>query len=187
MNRRGFTLAEIMVCIAIVVTLAALSASATIRAKRSANITKSVQNLHQMQIAMALYQGDSNASASPDDPASAGYPDVMHVLLSRLNLPLEVWRSPCGQNPAWMDKPVVIQYEYFLSTMADKFPDANAKYGEAMVAFVDFNCAEHGEPLMSEFVPHLGLGVTAAGNLLRVNRTGDPWRQSWWHVKEDIE
>lgn len=55
---RAFTFAEVLVVIVIIMILASIMFSAGIGAKKSAVATVCVSNLHQLSLAMKLYQGD---------------------------------------------------------------------------------------------------------------------------------
>jgi hypothetical protein len=133
-----------------------------------------------MSVALLLYQTSQGGGATYGTLSDMGLPDGFHVLQSRLDLPLPIWQSPCGQNPSWEEKPVVIQYEYFPETSLDNFPKTSSIYQENSTMFVDMNCAEHGEPLYSDFMQHRGLGVLLSGTLLNLNHPGDMRRQRWW-------
>ena len=178
--RRAFSLVELLLCIALMAIVAGILTPVLGRAKHAAYVESSVSNLHQMSIALLLYQSSYGGGGNYGNLSAMNLPPGEVVLRTRLGLPLKVWQSPCGQNPAWEEKPVVIQYEYFPETGLDDFSENAPVYQENLTMFTDMNCAEHGEPLYSNFVPHKGLGVLLSGTLLDLTKAGDSRRQSWW-------
>jgi prepilin-type N-terminal cleavage/methylation domain-containing protein len=71
----GFTLVEIMVCLAIISLVAAISVSAYGNARWSARQTTCVSNMRQIHVAMSLYRQDYDGSDSGTDFPSLGLPE----------------------------------------------------------------------------------------------------------------
>lgn len=63
--RRGFTLLELLLVIAVVAILAALLMTAVSQAKRKAGQVKCINNLRQLAVAVNLYAGDNNDATLP--------------------------------------------------------------------------------------------------------------------------
>ena len=180
MTRRGFTITEMLVCIAIVAIVAAIMTPVFAGVRRSSQISASMGNLHQMHLALKLYQMDEGGEGKYGSLEEMGLPDGKYVVLKRFGTPLPMWQSPCGQNPAWEQSPLVIQYDYRPEYDFDDFERIAPDYKENLVMFSDMNCADHGEPLHSNYVPHLGLGMLLSGSLQKLRKTGDDRHQSWW-------
>lgn len=178
---RGFSLLEVIYCCAIIAIVAAILTPVFRSAKHAAQVTASISNLHQMSVALNLYQTAQGATAQYGTLEQMGMPSGITAYDS-LNLPAEVWRTPCGLNPSWFGGgPITKQYEYFAMTSISNWEDAVNKYHDNAVTFIDMNCAEHGEPLASDFFPHQGLGVRLSGELLNLHKPGDYKFQSWWN------
>ena len=65
LTHEGFTLVELLVAIAIIATLAAISASAVVRFRKSADKTLALGNLRQLQTANVSYSSDHNGRFVP--------------------------------------------------------------------------------------------------------------------------
>jgi prepilin-type N-terminal cleavage/methylation domain-containing protein len=179
-RRAGFSLLEVIYCIAIIAIVAAILMPVFRSAKHSAQVTSSISNLHQMHTALLLYQTAQGSSAQYGSLAEMGLPSGDQAYES-LHLPASLWLSPCGLNPSWAPGPVRVQYEYFAQTSFTHWDEAIKEYQDNVVMFSDMNCAEHGEPLRSSFIIHQGLGVRLSGALLNLRKPGNYGQQSWWN------
>jgi prepilin-type N-terminal cleavage/methylation domain-containing protein len=184
LKKHGFSLLEIIACVAIIAIVAAILTPVFRATKHSAQITSSLSNLHQIYIALAMYQGANGGGGNYSSLAGMGLPEPEQLFSSTkalpLNLPLDVWRSPCGQNPAWTSVLTSVQYVYFPGQDLDNYEKIAPLYQDNMAAFIDMNCAEHGEPLYSDYIPHRGLGVLLSGALVNRIKPGDSRYQKWW-------
>lgn len=184
--KRGFTLVEVITCLAIIAIVAAIAAPVFSQAKRSAKITASISNLHQMHLALKLYQFEHEGDGKYGKMAEMGLPTGEVLMRQRLGLPLEIWKSPCGQNPSWAPVPVVIQYDYYPDSGLDHFETIAPSFQENLIVLSDMHCADHGDPLYSDFVHHRGLGVLLSGALKNLNKPGDSRWQKWWSLPLDL-
>jgi len=175
----GFTLIEVLYCIAIIVIVAAVLFPVFGSAKHSAHVTVSKSNLHQMYIAATIYQAAQSSTVQYGSLAEMGLPSG-ETVYQDLKLAPEIWISPCGLNPSWAPGPVRVQYEYYAQTSFTKWEDAVSKYHDNAVLFVDMNCADHGEPLRSDFIVHRGLGVRLSGQIIDLHKRGNYGTQLWW-------
>ena len=181
-RQSGFTLLEMIYCITIIAILAAILYPAFRSAKHSAQIQASLSNLHQMHVALMLYQGNQGNPGHYGSLESMGLPaDADQAWQAAI--PVGIEKSPCGYNQSWghwADAPRV-EYEYFIATSLDAKPEQDlVKYQENTVMFTDMNCAERGVNIFSNFFNHRGLGVQLSGALLNLNRPGPYFLQSWW-------
>lgn len=178
---KAFTLIELLICISIIAVLAVIAFPVFAKAKRSSQISKSISNLHQMHIAIKIYQADWDGEGKYGDLATMGLPDGLQLYRSKqLGLGREMWQSPCGQDPSWAPFPAVIQYDYNVEGDFDHLEAIAPLYQENLIVFSDMNCSEHGQPLFSEYLPHRGLGVLLSGALLNLYKPGDSRWQKWW-------
>ncbi len=173
---------ETISCVAIIAIVAALLTPVFRSAKLAGQVTASVSNLHQMHLALLLYQAKQGESSDANSISAMGFPTVYQ--LDGLGLPAKVWKSPCGRNPSWFPAPITKEYEYFASTSLTQFDDAYRHLHDRTTMFIDMNCAEHGDPLISDYIPHRALGVQMSGALLRLLKPGDYMFQAWWADSE---
>jgi prepilin-type N-terminal cleavage/methylation domain-containing protein len=73
MNRKGFTLIELMIVIAIIAIIAAIAIPGILAARRSANANAAMGNLKSFSTAMTVYQQKNAAQLYP--PATGTAPD----------------------------------------------------------------------------------------------------------------
>ena len=71
-NRKGFTLIELMIVIAIIAIIAAIAIPGILSARRSANAGSALGNLKAFSTAMATYSQDQDDQSYPADSESFG-------------------------------------------------------------------------------------------------------------------
>ena len=71
MNRKGFTLIELMIVIAIIAIIAAIAIPGILAARRSANANAAMGNLKSFATAMTVYQQKSDAQTYPKADGTA--------------------------------------------------------------------------------------------------------------------
>ncbi len=177
-RRRGFSVTELIYCVAIVTIVAAILTPVFRSAKHAAQVTSSLSNLRQIYTALMLYQNAEGSTAQSGTLSQMGLPTGEQY--NALNVPAPVWKSPCTRNPNWCATPIAIEYEYFAATSVTPWEDAVAKFHDNSIVFVDMNCAEHSEPLLSDFIDHQALGVQFSGTILKLRRSGNYHLQDWW-------
>lgn len=179
--KRAFTLVEVVVCLAIVVIVAALTAPVFAKVKKNAQITASLSNLHQMHLALALYRLDSDGDGVYGTASQMGLPGMATVWKSKLGLPESVWHSPCGTDPAlFSGSPDAFSYMYNPED-SESFSREAILHREEVVLVVDLNCGDPDRPFRARFLNHRGLGVRLGGQLVNRVKPGDPETSAWWY------
>lgn len=181
MNKRGFTLVEVLVCIGIIGILVAILLPVITRAKRHALISVSLGRLHQFHLALKMYQADYDGDGRYGSPAEMGFPPQRFLTLNRFDMSLDMWASPCGNNPQLHEIPMRIGYLFFPYRFVERrIPEIALKYKENLATFIDMNCSDDYEPLDNPQLRHHGLGVLLSGQLLNLNKPGLFQRPDWW-------
>lgn len=108
--KNAFTLVELLTVIAIMGVLAAILFPVLASAKRSAYKTVSMNNMHQMGIAMIQYMDQENAWSRPPTIESMARIIPQDVACS----PLDDWAKPCRFEPLNIDnnRPMLGSYGY---------------------------------------------------------------------------
>lgn len=184
--RKGITLIETLVCIAIIAILAGILTPVFARARYAAKIESSVSNLRQLHLATSLYRNDYG-NGEGFTPAAKSLPPDLFVLTAKEFQSVRV--SPCGVHPD--NSRNTLAKDYFSYTYwhgidnndENRLDYANhtRKLGEDFVLFTDSDCNERTEPLWSAHFVHFGLGIRLNGQAFRARRLGDIGRLEWWH------
>jgi prepilin-type N-terminal cleavage/methylation domain-containing protein len=176
---RGFTLIEVMVVLAIVVVLVAIMTPVLSRAKRSAQISSSVQKLKQLHLALAIYQNDHSNAGS--DWYGRGLAPETYYWKTRFGFSEAGIRTPCGYDvtlynsgpntmPGWVSYTGTFFYPPFNNPGMGNYLET---YKENAVVFVDCYCNPPGTDMRDRTKLKRGLAVTVGGQLVNRERTGD--------------
>ena len=190
-RRRAFTVTELLAVIVIIAIVAALTYPIFAGSKRSAKIQGSKARLRQLSIATMLYRTEHDGDGKYGPVAEMGLPafeDLITPLTSRGGPPLpqfkdfgkiEMWKSPCGPNPAWDS---AADYVYRPGEAEATFVKEVTERREDYALFVDFTCGSpEVNPRMSSY-SHRVLGVRLSGELFDVTRVGAPLIDSgFWY------
>jgi len=76
-KRRGFTLSEVLMVIAIILVLASITYPVFLRSKASAKETVCIEKLRQIGLALSTYRSNSDGTDQPGDTVSMGFPNYM--------------------------------------------------------------------------------------------------------------
>lgn len=179
----GFTLPELIVVIAIIVTVSSIVYPTIISARRSASEVRCISNLRQLYVALELYRENWQGSA-------VGTP-------SQMGLPPAWWRlaefSPqkltcAGLDPTNCDGNAGY-YAFFPPALPELYTESQhlawstyvQRFQSESVLFVDANHA-YACPV-TEYSTGRAIGVRLNGSAKLRVRFGDPLNptRSWWH------
>lgn len=178
--RRGFTLIEVIVSIAIVLVVAAIAFPVVGRAKEAALKTKSIQNMRQVQLAIEIYSQSNNGAPSgsleamglPPWPTAEFLGSGVKEMYPPMR-PSEDWHS-------YMYLPIPAKVDRRSLTWAD-YTD---KVGSGAVVVCDpfFNPPKTDDYEMywqDPFVRKFVMGITVSGSLVKRTRSGS-LDLTWW-------
>ena len=99
MSRKGFTIIEALIGVAVIGIVFAIAFPIMIRAKRSALETESVSKLQSLYSAIQIYRGDYEQSGQPvQSTEKLGLPSLEYWDKTEgyLGFPISLWESPFG-------------------------------------------------------------------------------------------
>lgn len=184
---RAFTLVELVVVIGIVAVLTGLIFPAFRAVRRSAQVTSSVQQLHQIQIACTLYQQDWDGVGRYGSASDMGLPSNELLFAGQphrtvLQVSIDLFKSPCGSHPGMGGDRGAPAYGYWYlpSDSWTAFRERSVLWLENTPLVLDQNCNDHDIPLRNPYLPRRGLGVLLSGQLINRVKAGDLDDWTWW-------
>lgn len=188
MRRRGVTLIETMVCLAIAAVLAAILLPVLHEARDSAHRSTTVSNFRQIHAALSLYRSGYDGDGVYGAASKMGLPRDLKVLAVAQNLPEALFRSGCAS----IRTPVLNEALFRLMwhedqgdvTMQDWAPYATQYRGDA-VMIGDDNCDFRDRFYKNPLVSHRVIGLYEAGNVRTFVKGGDRARYQWWNIEEN--
>lgn len=132
-HRLGFTLVEILVVIAILLVLTAISVAIYGRTRNSAYVTREINQVRQIYLAVNLYEADFDGASPPMlEVLDGGYLREKHLTCpsdERLKRSLQSWPANPWINIAMVDPPElrdarspVVNSYFYLKTFEARFP-----------------------------------------------------------------
>ena len=111
--------------------------------------------------------------------AGGRWPSQETVYEAYLGLTQEFFISPCANHTGYVERELGVSYRYMWSEGRDPFFEDPSV---AAPLFIDLDCNVPGNE--KKGAPMLGLGVTAGGEAIRLEKPGDPSKWSWWVAPE---
>lgn len=175
-TKQGYTLVEVLVCISIIATLAAVLGLAVPGALRSARGARAIGHMRQIAVAVKLYQEEWGRIPTINNVEK---PNVTSWG-KRFGLPEETFIG-CGSHT---NNPFTYSIVYFY--ISDKWPYEEwlVTYGDSLPVAFDVNCSDPAVHVGNPYEPKLALAVNLGGTALRRRRAGDPWQASFWLERE---
>ena len=187
---QGLTLIEVIVVLAIVAVLAALTFPALQRSQEQSKIIVTQSRLKNIGVALILYRENLGAKDT-GTPSEMGSPYMglpPRDLPTTLKLSREVFECASPKPSAVSPVPNGRAYKCMSCPTDSEFDNQNAvswarlsQTYSTQLPFVVMMC--HSDPRTDRHSPystHLGLGVNFEGQLIRKQATGTWGRPEWW-------
>ena len=177
MKKRGFTLTEVMVVVAIIAVLSAILTPVFISVRESANESVCSEHLHQIQLATEMYR------TSEDKDGIFGTPTQMGLNGGLMGLPLSVYHCTGvevlrpGNRAVYTTNFPLPNQPKFLS--ADWATYAREERGNSVIWF-DINHRNSPSTIYSPFVNHFAIGVRLDGQIFTQWKSGDWSDLKYW-------
>ncbi len=187
---RGFSLIEMLTCVAILIVLYAIAYPVFGLAENYSRRTAAASNLHQLYLAVAMYRTDYGGDGDFGLPAQMGLPADVGAwptpYVSFMANKSGFWKSPCGVNTQWFpsDPPPRITIVYRPSADAS-YATYSQLYRENSVLFKDYNCDDNDAPFENKYVNHRGIGVLLEGRLVSPYKPGLMESDEWWSTPQE--
>lgn len=178
--KKAFTITELLICVTILVLLAALTYPLSAAAIQTAKETKVRSNLSQILKASLIYTADYQDHFAPG--TIKGWPTPMVVGNPHLGFPVELVQPECRKvsvnDPLsffgwWINWPD----DYVTAKVLASYD----KYGESMIVFSNKSCNPPDVTIHTTFKSRRAFGVELNGRVRVQRRPGDWERQDWWH------
>lgn len=190
--RRGITLIEVLVVLAIVCVLAALAFPAFQNSREQAKVAVTTERLKNIGVALLLYreQCEAKDSGTPSEMGSPLGGFRSNDLWTVLRLPIDTFKcaspkksvlNPIDSSGAYkcMSCPGMVGADR-RSAFERSWSKSSEVHGSRM-PFVVMMC--HADPNTSRssvFSTHLGLGVNFEGQFVKIRKTGTWQKPEWW-------
>ncbi len=186
-QNRAFSLIEIIVCLAIIAIVCAITFPIATAAKQSAKKTTVKNALHQLYLSLALYRQDYDGTELQGSASELGLPNVDQFYFYRqekhLTYPTYVVRFESGPIYYPMDKSscFVATTAPFCLRKLDRWLDYNKRAQGDSVIIGDFQFTEPCTDYMSPTCVQSGIGVNLVGSLVSKKNTGSVSEGYWWN------
>lgn len=168
----AFTLIELLVVIAILLLIAGILLPVYASAKRSAKVSATLSEAHQLWVALATYRSDWDGEGKLGTASEMGLPPLNYNTLLAV-APDTLWKTECDPQQRFNYCPDnEVGPRSWLETVLVA--------GEAVPVAATVACTEDRWDVNNQFHPKLGLAATLAGTLLKKRRAGDSFRLDWW-------
>jgi prepilin-type N-terminal cleavage/methylation domain-containing protein len=165
-RRSAFTLIEVICVSIILMILAAIATPVVVGSIFQAKVPVAASNLHQLHLALKLYQYDYDGDGKYGKASEMGLPDKTLFYGSKPILSCQemLFRPPCGVHPDFEandNGSIKLTYGPQDSEEDVYYPI----YKEDSILLLDENCTDHSVSLYDPLVAKLILGVRLSGQL----------------------
>lgn len=190
MTRRGITLIEVLIVIAVLIIVAAITVPVYSKAKMSGKFSAAITNLKQVHAAYMLYREDyGGATDAYGSAAVMRFPHIMDVwwesALEPYGFSDDMKNSICPRiDPGLPTSPS--GYITFGPSNTGLWPDRVQLYRERHYIAFDENCNTSGVNLANPYTSKRSIAVLLNGSVRNVWNTGDPIHPEFYSSLSEV-
>lgn len=173
-RQRGISLIELIVAIAIILTVFAIVFPAYSSVRKSSKKVATISNLRQIHLAALIYQGNENGGGIYGSLEAMRLPDLDDLVADKSVFSL--FKSPCGYHPTNKTETGVIYFPGF----HEDFATESFEFKENLIVVMDMHCTDSSIELGYSAEKKLGIGVLLSGQLAVHNKGGRFTDPFWW-------
>jgi|GEM_PF-2468850 prepilin-type N-terminal cleavage/methylation domain-containing protein len=183
--RKGFTVVELLTCVAIIGVISALAFPAFASAQRKGLVTQTTSNLHQIQVAAELYRQGESGVQDFGSASDMGLPTLEHMILAekrgRAIMPpmysaASLWRAPCGVHPSMPKDPWI---QWMVGEEGDWAGVSRHLQARSPLA-VSLQCTDSNVEMSNRYQPKRLMAVQLDGTLINRTTDGNPLTLLYW-------
>ena len=176
----GFTLMEVVVCVAIIAVVAAIVFPVAASAKRAAQVTVTKSNLRQIWFFLEMYRQDCDGASDVGNAYDLRLPPsdfYTGSILPKLGLkpPLAGRWSGMGWYYYYPPDP-----QYAHQELLDEWIRYSNACGPGANIVADLNFSDYPITSGSPYEARRGIGITLGGQLIDRETLGSPLFYEWW-------
>lgn len=182
MKVQAFTLIEMLVVIAVIAVVSAVMTPVFAKARHSAMVTQTVQQAHQLSMALILYRTENDGDGKWGKATEMGLPP------GYTNPPTpdpSLWRTACHY-PARPPEDPFGERSFARHYNDDEdggpahWSRLSPLYEDRSPVVISISCTDPMWNIDNPYHPKLGIGADLTGTLLRRQRTGKPYTFPFW-------
>lgn len=178
--RAGYSIVEVMVVVAIIAVVAALTFPMLSGSVRSAKAATTKTKLRQIFYSLELYRQEYDAGYV-GDLGDLGLPSIQIILKGanpHLGLPIETWKSDCTPHPKGI--PSYRALYYYPGEGGADLIENTFKMEENYILIGDDQCNLPSVNIENPFETKTGFGVASNGTLYVRKGRGRVMDTDWW-------
>ncbi len=159
---------------AILAVLAGILFPVFAQAKRGAQVTSTVQKIHQLSLAIQMYRSENDGDARFGRASQMGLPPSSQIYKVA---PPAMWKMPCQSADVTSFGTVYWPED---SVGPGSWEEIVRTFEESAPVIHSLSCTDSDWDVNNQFHPKLGIAADLSGRLLKKRKTGNPEKAAWW-------